>query len=462
MNANDIEEQLTGERSGKQRPRPPVTRSATAAVKIVRTLITQQKRVDRYEATERVWWLAHTRRMAGADLGPARAGWADAVQHIRHGQALQCITAALHPGVVQQVLGLAKKHLSDDQAHLVISGASTLEADVLDRLWAVAREGASADGFLNSFGFYGPNAGELASPSWRHDYGTLHNTLESYRALDESRSPKAMIAARHRDAQMARQALLEKLSKPAAFSIGRLINMAERMTALREKGKTLMLMGADAARASAGRAGVLLAEGGAITEPSDIYFLTADEMNSASPTGSYKPLVVERKTQRDAYQRIVMPINFNGNELHTIVTDQLSAVGAEAAANGAAQAHVLLTGEGVSSGVYTGIARVILDPYDADLAPGDVLVCSTTDPGWAPIMMLAGAIVLDMGSALSHGDRCSRTGYSLRGKHRQCNHHHRRRDDNHRRRICRHRRINIVRRRVDRHPQLSAPAVRKT
>jgi phosphoenolpyruvate synthase/pyruvate phosphate dikinase len=31
------------------------------------------------------------------------------------------------------------------------------------------------------------------------------------------------------------------------------------------------------------------------------------------------------------------------------------------------------------------------------------MVCSTTDPGWAPIMMLAGAIVLDMGSALSHG-----------------------------------------------------------
>jgi len=62
-----------------------------------------------------------------------------------------------------------------------------------------------------------------------------------------------------------------------------------------------------------------------------------------------------------------------------------------------------LTGLGVSPGVYEGRARVVRDPADASLEPGEVLVCETTDPSWASLMFIAGALVIDIGGAVSHG-----------------------------------------------------------
>ena len=43
-------------------------------------------------------------------------------------------------------------------------------------------------------------------------------------------------------------------------------------------------------------------------------------------------------------------------------------------------------------------------PADDDpLEPGEILVCTTTDPSWASTMMLASALVIDIGGPISHG-----------------------------------------------------------
>ena len=48
--------------------------------------------------------------------------------------------------------------------------------------------------------------------------------------------------------------------------------------------------------------------------------------------------------------------------------------------------------------------RILKSPEEADrLQPGDVLVASATDPGWTPLFLVAGAVVLELGSMLSHG-----------------------------------------------------------
>ena len=51
----------------------------------------------------------------------------------------------------------------------------------------------------------------------------------------------------------------------------------------------------------------------------------------------------------------------------------------------------------------TGRARVVTDPAAAELEPGDILVCSMTDPSWTPLFMLADALVIDVGGEISHG-----------------------------------------------------------
>jgi pyruvate,water dikinase len=60
-------------------------------------------------------------------------------------------------------------------------------------------------------------------------------------------------------------------------------------------------------------------------------------------------------------------------------------------------------GEGVSSGVYEGRVRVVLDEDHLDrIEAGDVLVCPITSPVWSMVFPLLGALVCDAGGVLSH------------------------------------------------------------
>jgi pyruvate,water dikinase len=62
-----------------------------------------------------------------------------------------------------------------------------------------------------------------------------------------------------------------------------------------------------------------------------------------------------------------------------------------------------LTGTPASAGTVTAPARVILDPVGAHLEPGEILVAPSTDPGWTPLFLTAGGLVMEMGGANSHG-----------------------------------------------------------
>jgi pyruvate,water dikinase len=62
-----------------------------------------------------------------------------------------------------------------------------------------------------------------------------------------------------------------------------------------------------------------------------------------------------------------------------------------------------MVGVPASPGVVTGLARVILDPTGAHLEPGEILVAPSTDPGWTPLFLTAGGLVMEMGGANSHG-----------------------------------------------------------
>jgi pyruvate,water dikinase len=64
----------------------------------------------------------------------------------------------------------------------------------------------------------------------------------------------------------------------------------------------------------------------------------------------------------------------------------------------------VLRGTCASRGKVTGTARVMFDPVaDHRLQPGDILVARSTDPGWTPLFMIAGGLVLERGGMLSHG-----------------------------------------------------------
>jgi len=63
----------------------------------------------------------------------------------------------------------------------------------------------------------------------------------------------------------------------------------------------------------------------------------------------------------------------------------------------------VVSGIPVCGGKYTGTVRVICGQRDfARLHPGDVLVCKIATPAWSALFGVAGAVVTDLGSPLSH------------------------------------------------------------
>ena len=63
-----------------------------------------------------------------------------------------------------------------------------------------------------------------------------------------------------------------------------------------------------------------------------------------------------------------------------------------------------LQGTGASPGVVTGTVRVLRSAAEGDqLLPGEILVARATDPGWTPLFLKAGGVVMELGGMLSHG-----------------------------------------------------------
>jgi pyruvate,water dikinase len=65
-------------------------------------------------------------------------------------------------------------------------------------------------------------------------------------------------------------------------------------------------------------------------------------------------------------------------------------------------------GSPVSPGIYEGKVRIVNDPINSQLQPGEILVCTATDPAWTSLFPIVGALVLEMGGMLQHGAIVSR------------------------------------------------------
>jgi pyruvate,water dikinase len=169
------------------------------------------------------------------------------------------------------------------------------------------------------------------------------------------------------------------------------LRLAARYVPLREVGKAAFLQSIDVARAAARRLGDLLVADGTLTDPDDVQLLTTSELRGSLPP-DVRAVVEARRTQRRRYLAQRLPDSWVGEPVPISVDDAPAIVEGDE-----------LVGLGVSPGTYEGRVRVVPDPSDPSLEPGEVLVCETTDPSWASLMFVAGALVIDIGGAVSHG-----------------------------------------------------------
>jgi pyruvate,water dikinase len=169
--------------------------------------------------------------------------------------------------------------------------------------------------------------------------------------------------------------------------------LASKFIPLRGTGKAAFLQCVDVARAAAWELGAAFSTDGSLSDPEDVFMLTLEELLAPVPPGGFGELAATRRALHDEYRTLDVPDLFNGLPVPFVIGDALAGATAER-----------VTGTPVSAGIVAGVARVVLDAQsDEQLEPGEILVCRTTDPSWASTMMLAAALVIDIGGPISHG-----------------------------------------------------------
>ena len=138
----------------------------------------------------------------------------------------------------------------------------------------------------------------------------------------------------------------------------------------------------------------------------DIFFLTKEEIfayiEGRSVTTDLKSLVAIRKEEHERFQQMPMPserigtygVVYQSNDLYS--TTKLEAIEGD------------LKGIGCCPGQVKARARVVQHPGEVDSLNGDILVTTSTDPGWVTLFPSAGAIIVERGSLLSHSAIVSR------------------------------------------------------
>jgi phosphohistidine swiveling domain-containing protein len=264
------------------------------------------------------------------------------------------------------------------------------------KLPAVVQSGLA--GFLGRYGHRAVAEIDLGMPRWSDDPAHILGVLANYLRLDDpALAPDRQFSngAREADAQVERLVAAAGKKSPLHAGLVRAALKRTRLFAgLRELPKYHLVEGLAAVRQQLSAVGAELAGAGRITEADDIFFLDFAEAHQGLKGVSLQGIVAQR---REAYEaelgrrRIPRMLLSDGTEPEALH------------AEGARTADGVLSGTPASAGTVTAKARVILDPQGARLEPGEILVAPSTDPGWTPLFLTAGGLVMEMGGPNSHG-----------------------------------------------------------
>jgi pyruvate,water dikinase len=332
--------------------------------------------------------------------------------------------AAGAPGLATHLIGAAGDVLSASysqelyQLAKLVRGSPALSAAFAagtsgldDRLKAMPEAAAfnrAFEGFIARHGHRGPNDWELSSRTWENTPELALVAIDRMRLAEHDLSP----ATRLHDTEARRQAAVEKVLPHVKLldkgnfkkAVKALPHWTRAREATRDRavrtGATLKRVFRELVRRAAAKGGV--------EDPRMVAMLKFhDELPQyLRDPASLVPVIRERWALRERFAAVKPPFFITSqDEVPSI--EQMEA--AQAARPKQAAVGDTLKGDGGSSGIVRGRARIVLDPADArGLTPGDILVAPLTDPAWTPLFLPAAAVVVNVGALMSHAVIVSR------------------------------------------------------
>ncbi len=433
MTWRDADEQVMGAVEGVPPYSPgPGDRNLAASWAIVRHSAGLLRRPDleflAVARTDAERWLATMPDLADApDAELVR--WLDGFPGRQAASMKRLLQAAMFAGAPRGILDqlLEQRQAPPGLANRIVGGTGDVDsAQLAQRMWLLGRIVAADDGlraafdegldgiaertvdtelrpaidaFLADHGHRGNDEYELATPAWVMDPTPVYAAIDRLRHAPEERDPVATTRRLAADAERALSDAFGLVRRPLRWLVRRSAMVARQGSIARERAKDIMVLENLGARLVLHELVRRAAERGGPSDPRLGFCVTIDELPDylAEPS-AFRDLIEERSAQEENLNRRIPPPWFVGRIPDPMTWPIRTDVATERPASG-----TVISGIAVSGGSASGPARVIDDPADPrGLEPGDVLVCSITDPSWTPLFLGAVAVVCDTGAVQSH------------------------------------------------------------
>ena len=299
------------------------------------------------------------------------------------------LTATLLAGFSLQRLEAALQKCLDETAaktlaSRLISGLSgNLTVETNEKLWQVATGDLALTDFLKDYGHRAVDEFELAQPRWREDTTYLEQVIASFQQESVAHFTRQV---EHRESAEAELSAVLGDKANLRKQIESELDFTRRYMPFRETAKFYLMLGYEQIRRA------LLELDNRYELDGGVFYLMPDELEQLIGGDDFTDIITTRKIERERMLQIEVP--------DVIFSDALEDIGKPISTDTAET----YTGVGVSAGVATGKARVLLTP--TNLQPSDrdyILVCPSTDPAWTPLFLHAAGLVMERGGLLSHG-----------------------------------------------------------
>ncbi|MBJ8344408.1 PEP-utilizing enzyme [Antrihabitans sp. YC2-6] len=354
-----------------------------------RTLLRAARDMERLRAETNVWWAAAIVTTPRLTIAQAQRRIGEGMDRFAQALGQQAVMAA---GAIQPVfeqLSAIAVMAGVDASVLLRGHGEHEESVVLADMWDVSRNRLPLHEFLARHGYHGPGEGELSATAWREDATPVVRLVEQYRAMVDAKAPSAADAVHAAARDEAEARLLASTGLAGRIKARLILRLARRFVPLRGVGKVAYLQSIDVIRAAARHIGAQLVAQDRLDDADDTFYLTRDEL-TGDLTADLRSLVADRRELRLRYQAYDVASSWTGRPVATL-REGVDTTGVTS-----------LLGVGASTGTVVGRAVVVLDPGEAEIEDGDILIARTTDPAWVSLMFLSRALVVDIGGMMSH------------------------------------------------------------
>jgi phosphohistidine swiveling domain-containing protein len=275
---------------------------------------------------------------------------------------------------------------------------------------------AELERFLDDWGFRCSGELMLTVASFQEAPAPLVDIIKAYAGRDEG-SPAEHLLTQRRDrlADTARVATVLRTRRLHRFVpflhewhvVSVLLRWTQHAIVLRERARLKQALLYSRLRRVALALGARLVEDGLLDDRTEIFWLTADEIDdlvsgSAMFPHHLRPLVEVRRAAHAELGAAAPPdsLTLGEDDYWQGASDRQVPLAQRSDALGPRT----LQGLGVCGGTATARAAVLTDVTEAHrLQPGDVLITRQTDPGWGAVFPLISGLVMERGGMLSHG-----------------------------------------------------------